>query len=237
MTLQTEQPEARIGEFFWIKWVLANALGFAAGAAVPSALYQAIVWPLVSTTSGSVIGVISEILSFVYASFGAIAIGAGQWFFLRRRVRWAGSWFVATSLGWLASELMAQSLAARLVTLAYSPVLAAALGAVPVVLVAFPQWLVLRRHVSRAGRWVAANIAGAASGFVGYLAGYLGSILVAWLITLIIGEAWRTPVAAGLTSATVGAAVGAITGVALRQLLRQPIPNTFVPPVSTIRTH
>ena len=33
MTLQTAQPDARIGEFFWIKCVLANAAGFAAGAA------------------------------------------------------------------------------------------------------------------------------------------------------------------------------------------------------------
>ena len=44
MTLPTAQPEAHLGEHFWIKWVLANAVGFALGAAVSSVPDQAIVW-------------------------------------------------------------------------------------------------------------------------------------------------------------------------------------------------
>ena len=44
MTLQTAQLGAHIGEYFWIKWVLANAVGFALGAAVSSVPDQAIVW-------------------------------------------------------------------------------------------------------------------------------------------------------------------------------------------------
>ena len=234
MTLQTPQPGVRVGEFFWIKWVLANTMGFAVGAAASSALHQAIVRPLVGAASGGVVAVISGILSWVYAIFVAVAIGAAQWFFLRRRVGWANSWFLATSLGWLASEFVAQSLAARLVTGALSPVSGAAIGVVPAVLVALPQWLILRRHVLRAGWWVAASIAGAAGGFVGYLAGYFGSIVVVWVITESVGEAWGMAVYAGLASATVGAAISAITGVALMRLLKRPIPDTPLPPASMI---
>ena len=100
MTLQTEQPGAHIGEHFWIKWVLANAVGFAVGAAVSLSLglYGASLLPLASAASESVAGVVSRIIAWGSAIFGAVAIGAAQWFFLRGRVRWAGSWFLATSL-------------------------------------------------------------------------------------------------------------------------------------------
>ena len=77
------------------------------------------------------------------------------------------------------------------------------------------------------------NIAGAASGFEGYVAGYFGSLMVALMITP--GEVWYIAVSAGLVSATMGAAISAITGVALRQLLKRPIPETFTPPPSTTR--
>ncbi len=230
MALQTAQPGAPIGEFFWFKWVLANAMGFAVGAAVPAVLYQAIVWPLIG--SASTIVAVSEILFLVDAIFGAVAIGAAQWFFLRRRVHWAMSWFLATSLGWLGSELVAWGLAVRLITGAFLPVTGAVLGVVPLVLVALPQWLILRRHVLKAGWWLVANMAGAAAGLVGYLAGSLGAIVEALVITPILGETWSTAINVGLASATAGAAIGAITGVALRRLLERPIPETLSPPAS-----
>ncbi len=229
MALQTAQPGAPIGEFFWFKWVLANAMGFAVGAAVPAVLYQAIVWPLIG--SASTIVAVSEILFLVDAIFGAVAIGAAQWFFLRRRVHWAMSWFLATSLGWLGSELVAWGLAVRLITGAFLPVTGAVLGVVPLVLVALPQWLILRRHVLKAGWWLVANMAGAAAGLVGSLAGFLGSMVVAVIIP-ISGEAWGAAVSVGVASATAGAAIGAITGVALRRLLERPIPATPSPPAS-----
>lgn len=39
MTLQTEQPGTYIRAFFWIKWVLSNAVGFPVSTDVPPALY------------------------------------------------------------------------------------------------------------------------------------------------------------------------------------------------------
>ncbi len=235
MILQTPQPEAHIGEFFWIKWVLANAVGFAVGAAVslPLALHEAIVLSLAGSASESVVVLVSRILSWVSAIFGGVAIGAAQWFFLRGRVRWAGAWFLATSLGWLASQFIIPSLASSPGTGLLSPIFGAALGVVPVVLVALPQWLILRRHVLGAGWWVAANIAGAAGGFVGYLVGAIGSGFVAAVIPP--SGVLYLAVSVGMSSATAGAAISAITGVALRQLSKRPIPETLAPPASTIR--
>ena len=104
------------------------------------------------------------------------------------------------------------------------------LGWVPVILVALPQWLILRRHVLKAGRWMVANVAGAVARFVGYFAGLLGSVVVALVITSILGEEWNLVVTVSVASATAGAAIGAITGRTLMQLLRRPIPETLLPP-------
>ena len=78
MTLQTPQPEAHIGEHFWIKWVLANAVGFGIGAAVSFAPVGADAWSLFAATREGVVGFVSGILSWVSPIFGAVAIGASQ---------------------------------------------------------------------------------------------------------------------------------------------------------------
>jgi len=235
MTLQTEQPGAPIGEFFWIKWVLANAVGFAVGAAVSLSLaqYGASLLPPAGAETESMAGVVSRIMAWGSAIFDAVAIGAAQWFFLRGRVRWAGSWFLATSLGRLAGQFIIPSLAGSSGSGLLSPFFGAALGVVPVVLVALPQWLILRRHVWGAGWWVVANIAGAAVGFVGSLVGAIGSGFAAAVIPP--SGVLYLAVSVGMSSATAGAGISAITGVALRQLLKRPIPETQTLPPSTIR--
>jgi hypothetical protein len=55
------------------------------------------------------------------------------------------------------------------------------------------------------------------------------------LVSPLIGEVWYMAVSASLVPATMGAAISAITGVALRQLLKRPIPETLTPSASTIR--
>lgn len=235
MTLQTPQPGAYIGEHFWIKWVMANAVGFGVGAAVSFAPVGVDAWSLVAATREGVVGIVSGILSWVSAIFGAVAIGAAQWFFLRRRVHWANSWFLATSLGWLASYFVVQTLVVVLHIDSRWPFRSAVIDLVPIILAALPQWLILRRHVLGAGWWVVANIAGAAGGFVGYQAGVFGVFVVAFFVVRFIDEVWFSAVLLGLLWGTMGAAISAITGVALRQLLQRPIPGTLTPPPATIR--
>jgi hypothetical protein len=256
MTFQTEQPGANIGEFFWIQWVLANAVGFAVGAVLSLSfgLYGASLLPQVGAESESVAGPVSGIfawiLLWVSAIFEAVAIGAAQWFFWRGRVRWAGQWFLATSLGrlvsqfiilglgWLASQFTIPSLFSSPGTVPFSPVFgtpsslifSARFGIVPVVLVAFLQWLILRKHVWGAGWWILASVAGAVVGSVGSLIGAIASGFAALVIPS--HQQLYLVLSVGISSATDGAVTNAITGVALRQLLQQPIPNT---PPSTVQ--
>ncbi|MCH8878142.1 MAG: hypothetical protein IIA89_15215 [Chloroflexi bacterium] len=113
------------------------------------------------------------------------------------------------------------------------------------------QWLVLRRQVSWAGWWVAANLAGWAIGALvnlplGLASGWIVGLFVAsifqwlvlrrhiyratwWLLASLV--AWVAGVAISValsecrgpcSGAVFGAVVGGITGIALAWLLRQP---------------
>lgn len=82
MALQTTQAGEQTGEHFWLNWVLANAVGFGEGAS--SAVQGAILWPLIGTPSKNMVVLVSMVLSWVSATFGAVAIGVAQRFFLWR---------------------------------------------------------------------------------------------------------------------------------------------------------
>jgi hypothetical protein len=128
-------------------------------------------------------------------------IGIAQGLVLRKRVA-SMRWWVLVSivgfgLGKLIGEAVAQGMPAALGHGLSGAVIGATLG--------LAQWLVLRRHVSRADVWVLANVAAWAAGWS--------------LISLAEGSAWSTVMVYAVGGVGAGLA-GIITAVALIWVLR-----------------
>ncbi len=150
----TDQPSESsrvVGWGFWIGWVLAGAIGWAAAEPV----YRA-----VSPTTGLVGG------SDFAGAVGWIVTGVLQWLLLRRQVSRVGMWpFTAVAPGGLL-VFTAGADAGWVLLLATSGTIAGLL-----------QWWILKPHIARAGRWVLASTAGwiggmAAGAAVGWPAGW-----------------------------------------------------------------
>jgi hypothetical protein len=102
--------------------------------------------------------------------------------------------------------------------------LAFAMGLVLGLVLALPQWLVLRRHTGRAGWWIPAN---ALAWALGMVVVFLGAGSVPDTVT-----SFRQLLIIPLSLAAAGAVVGAVHGTALVWLLRQrarPCPCLTVP--------
>lgn len=153
----------------WLRWVGANALGELAGLGV------------VGAVASSVVRAFGEPLSAGYAlAFAALSIGLGaaegaivgyaQASVLRRRLPRLRGWIGATVLG--AAVAWALGMLPSTVVSLYQPpgpapapdvpdwlqlLLAVPLGVFAGMILALPQWRVLRRHVAHAGWWLAAN--------------------------------------------------------------------------------
>ncbi len=142
------------GWSLWLLWTIATALGFTLGIGLSQ---------LALTAMG-------EILSSI--AFGSIA-GLAQWFILRKRFHVSGWWVLATSLGatlgLVATNAVHEALMGVRVALVVGVLGLTVLG----LLVGIAQWLVLRKHLHRAGWWVLASAAG----------WFLGG-LIAWAIRL-----------------------------------------------------
>jgi hypothetical protein len=81
------------------------------------------------------------------------------------------------------------------------------------------QWLVLRRLVERAGRWVSAQA-------LSFLAGTALAFPVMVVVARAMGWSLPSAQAWGLSGALMGLIVGASTGAVLVQLLQQSSPTT-----------
>jgi hypothetical protein len=215
---------------FWLRWVTANALGEAVGLSAVllvgfGVLGRAVeglpgAWPLVaSVAAGVLLGV-----------FEGTVVGAAQGIVLRRRLPGLAlrAWIMATvigamvawGLGMLPSTLMAtgaegaQAAAEASEWLTY--VMAAGMGLVAGVVLAFVQWTVLRTAagVRRAGLWLPANSLAWCLGMPVVFAG-MGSIPAG------AGVAQAIPIVVAATAAA-GAVVAAVHGAILvRVLLKQ----------------
>ena len=185
-----------IGTGFWLQWVLASMLGFAAGAAMGNAVTD---WAFT-------------------ALFGAVG-GFMQWLVLRRQIAAAGWWVLASTLGFAIAPIAAIAgvmAMSQVMSLDGNPMAAPILlGVLFGVLSAIMPWLVLRRQVARAGWWVPAHLLGSLVG------GAMG--IVAFHVMALIGF-YQFPWAAA--GAMFGAGLGAITGITLVWLLRQSVPGT-----------
>ena len=227
--MKTEQ--AQVGWGFWLGWVLASTVGLAVGGAVGGAVGV----PVFFATS-LVMGGFSALIFtglVIGVAVGVALVGIAQGVILRRHVS-AGWWMLASIVG------LAVSL-----TVVFTVVFnvgggVGAIGAMVGASVGIAQWLVLRRQVSWAGRWVLASTVGfAVSGAVGnYMAlaeAHAVGAPVGNLVGGVVGdyvalaEAHAVALAAALAvGLAVGVAVGgvlygAITGGVMVWLLRQAV--------------
>jgi hypothetical protein len=160
---------------FWARWILVCACGCAIGAVV----YDAILSPGWAPPAGLEWAVASAFA----AAVAGIPLGVLQWLLLGQCVRYWTLWVLATAsgagIGWLVAQLSAtlvwllvgslvallnglgqQALLDPLWCLGYvwwalpGTALGAALGTL--------QWFVLRREVTRSGKWVLASAVGGA---------------------------------------------------------------------------
>ncbi|MGD2252415.1 MAG: hypothetical protein PVF70_05800 [Anaerolineales bacterium] len=210
---------------FWLRWVTATAVSEMVGLSVSFGIGYGLGTlsmggrPLLPPLAFAGLMILTGI-------FEGLVVGTAQWCILRRRVprigwlRWGFATtlgaFVAWVLGMLPSTLMefgaplsndgAPGLPEYGIYL-----MAAAMGAVLGIVLALPQWVVLRRHVHRAAWWIPANS-------------------LAWLLGMPIifaGAGWITEQCAGFglilsvlgMLLVAGAVVGAVHGAALVRLL------------------
>ena len=210
---------------FWFRWVLANVvaevIGLGAAAAAGVLLLSELGDP---GDWGAVVSL--AVVMVMFGSFEGVLVGIGQRWAMRSwydELPWgywiaatAGGAFVAWTFGLLPSTWMslgadaAQGTAPEMSD-ALQLLLAVPLGAVAGAILAYPQFLVLRRYLRRAGRWIVANAAAWALGMplVFFSAGRVSAGL--------------SPVAAAVrvlgTIAAAGVVVGAVHGWALVRMV------------------
>ena len=237
---------AQVGWGFWVRWILANTVGFSLGlplgtfAASAALFFLAAAGEVASGTKNQIedwfafIGIVAAFM----VGFGIVAAVAGimQWLVLRRHLSAAESWLVASATGgaiggalgfasWVIvgrDEFGVVSFSQETLTVAFTVV-----GAI----VGIAQWLVLRGQVYRAGLWVLISTLGwamgqAASGPAGRLGESLFYRLAFGIETVRDGF---LPIAGFVVGFPLfGLLTGAITGVAMVWLLRQPVPETKI---------
>ena len=143
-TLNMNDERAKIGWGDWGWWLLACIVGFMLGFVVANATFG------FGAPAGIVIGV---------------SLGIAQWLVLRRYIARAGWWVLASIVGLavgfgvcaavLFADDFADDVGFAMAGAVAGTVIGASLG--------IAQWLVLRRHVARAGWWVLASAVGVAT--------------------------------------------------------------------------
>ncbi|HSF41405.1 MAG TPA: hypothetical protein VLT87_16520 [Thermoanaerobaculia bacterium] len=203
---------------FWGRWVVANAAGELIGLGTVA---------LAGWMSVSFFGPGETLLQHILFALAMILFGACEGAVVGAAQAWVlvprlpglrkGEWVGATALGalvaWILGMLPSTLMAAGAETSGQTPPepgaatvygLAALLGAMAGLILALFQWWVLRRHLSGAGGWLAAN---AAAWALGMPLVFLGADLAS--------RGGPIPVVAGILAATLlatGSVVGAIHG-------------------------
>ena len=207
----------------WFKWILANAVGETVGLGG-----TLLIGGLLLLNVQKTMVVPAAALAVLAGTFiEGIVVGTAQWLVLRRpfeSMRWR-VWVLATAIGafvaWTLGMIPSTFIFTGADTAGAAPAqmsdlmvyaLAAAMGLVLGSILGVPQWLVLRRHLPKAGWWVLAN---ALAWMVGMVVVFVGtnfippegiSISVALMLLLFLFAA--------------GATVGAVHGLVLIWLLR-----------------
>lgn len=138
---------------FWSEWMFATILGALAFVFLIAGLSAGLAALHLEGTGIdlSSFGIAMAVVSM--AGLG-VAIGLGQWLVLRQVLQGAGLWVLATAAGYGALVTTGWALPIR------EPAWLAGASAFLSfgMALGFAQWLVLRRHVSRAGWWILLNI-------------------------------------------------------------------------------
>jgi hypothetical protein len=213
----------RAGWGFWLRWVAASTVGFALGATAIGTVGR-----MISDETPAFIG--ASVLPVTVVVVAALP-GFLHWLILRRWFPRAGWWVVASGVGSLlayvvtgwglgVADTRGETTFARFAVPASLAVAGAAVGTL--------QWVVLRRWVSRAGRWVPASS-------------------ISWVLAtfLYMSLTRGNDVHLTLGGAASGALSGAITGLVLVGLMRKgrgdepSVPGTGAiasPPSDSVRT-
>ena len=158
----------------WLRWVTANALGEMFGLGLTFAVGAVVISSLGNQQSVSAI-LLTFMVAVASGAIEATLVGLAQWWamhpwfpMIKRTSWWLATLIgalVAYVLGYLPSTLMSLSdQASQTQAPAAEPaqwlvmLLAVGLGAVGGVVLAFPQWLTLRRNVRGASIWIPANM-------------------------------------------------------------------------------
>ena len=193
--------EHRFDWRLWFAWVAATVVGWAVGEFVSLAFVDEF---LVAAWLRGANGV-------------GVAVAVLQALVLRRRLTQPAWWIVAGGIGGVVGPVLSTVASASVYTAYGGHVVFVATLALTALglgtLVGTLQWLVLRRQVARAGRWVpVSGVAMLIGVFVGAIVGYT-------IVELIVNlpDGWREyDIVQGLVSAIL---YGAITGNALVRLL------------------
>jgi hypothetical protein len=217
---------------FWLRWVMANALGEAVGLSAVLLVGFGVLSPLLAGLTGAWPALLSLVAGVLLGICEGVVVGAAQGAVLRLRVPGLAlrTWILATvagamvawGLGMLPSTLMSADAgggeAAAEMPAALTYVMAAGMGAVAGVILAVAQWLglrSLRSQVRRAGLWLPANALAWACGMPLVFLG-MGAIPAG------AGLLQALPIVIAATAAA-GAVVGAIHGLVLVRVMLPPL--------------
>jgi hypothetical protein len=127
-------------------------------------------------------------------------------------------WLLATTIGWTAGLTILVLVPGT----TREPILEGLILVAAGVLTSIPQWFLLRRHISRAGRWILASAAGWITS-IALSVPYL--VVAAWYLAWseAIPRALIGPVMGIATGFWVGAAVGVLQWLVLRTQVRRPV--------------
>jgi len=205
----------RAGWDFWWRWVVASALGPAAGWGVASTLYV-----LLGLTEELVTSAPARIALFATDGVAlGVGLGSAQLLVLRRRLDRSSGWVWAITLsygiGFAMTGVLEQSFSEAIGAFTGYALTALMGGVVP--------WLlVLRRRVSRSGWWVAASGLGF---YTGVFAAVGAAPLVASALGMAkpgnLGQSSAGVAYAVIIAAVIGLVLGFATATALVVLLRR----------------
>jgi len=213
-------PKRRDGWALWRRWMVATTLGEFAGFAIPAAIGPIAVRVLDGLGRTAAPLAMLGLMALAGMVEGA-SLAFGQSLVLRRAIPGVNrrAWVLATAVA--AGVAYVLGMTPNTIYDIFAPdtwvmiVLAVLFGALILVSIGFAQYLVLRRAVRGAGRWVWVNAAA-----------WLAGLPVPFVAMSLVPDASPVAVwiAAGVASGLLmGAVVAAVTGIGLVQLLREQV--------------
>ena len=210
-------PARAAGWRVWLWWTLASTLGWVVFGVLLGAVILVAVILLAGASLAVAFGVARGLIVEV-AVIGAVAgalHGLLQWLVLRRQIKRAGRWIAACAVGWTiekatlaATGVFMGSVIGWAVGGSFFQVallVGVVGGVVGGTITGVLQWLVLRRQLAGAGRWIVASVVSEVMGKAVLVAiGVVVGSEVGWIIGWVVG----------------GCVTGAISGAVLVRLLR-----------------